>query len=94
MTIKAAAPCTIGPGRAGRLRRVEKLLERCFCFGVLRLDCLEGFRDSRQAQFLVFLWRAVNVLLLAVSLDLFTAVLDLGQAKCCRRPLQEVAKPV
>lgn len=71
----------------------EESLEDRFRLLILCLDNAEGQGNARQAQLLIQLGRAILVLLLAVSLDLFTAVFDFGQAQGRRRPLEEMTKP-
>lgn len=61
-----------------RLGGAEEILERLLYIGIFCLDRLKCLRNSGKAKRLIRLRCAVEVFLLAVSLDFLTAVLDLG----------------
>jgi hypothetical protein len=64
----------------------KELSQGPFDVGVLGLDSRNGITKPTEAQGFICLRRPILVLLLAVTLNLLTAISDLVETKSCRRP--------
>ena len=71
---------------------VVELLEHLLNLMELVLGLLDDLLQILQSLVLLDVFCACLILQLAVVLDLFARVLDLGQAECRRRALEEVAE--